>query len=48
MPTIREITAAIEEFAPLALQQSYDNAGLQVGDASPAATGALLCVDVTE
>lgn len=48
MPTIREITAAIEEFAPLALQESYDNAGLQVGDASLAATGALLCVDVTE
>lgn len=48
MPTIRQIIAAIEEFAPLALQESYDNAGLQVGDASLAATGVLLCVDVTE
>lgn len=48
MPTIRQIIDVIEEFAPLALQESYDNAGLQVGDASLAATGALLCVDVTE
>ena len=48
MPAIREIIAAIEEFAPLALQESYDNAGLQVGDDSLTATGALLCVDVTE
>lgn len=48
MPTIRQVIAAIEEFAPLALQESYDNAGLQVGDASLTATGALLCVDVTE
>lgn len=48
MPTIRQIISAIEEFAPLALQESYDNAGLQVGNASEQATGALLCVDVTE
>lgn len=48
MPSIRQITAEIEAFAPLMLQESYDNAGLQVGDDSLAATGALLCVDVTE
>lgn len=48
MPTIRHIIEIIEEFAPLALQESYDNAGLQVGDDSCEATGALLCVDVTE
>lgn len=48
MPTIREIINIIEEFAPLSLQESYDNSGLQVGDASVEATGALLCVDVTE
>ena len=48
MPTIRQITAIIEELAPLQLQESYDNAGLQVGDDSLPATGALLCVDVTE
>lgn len=48
MPTIREIISVIEELAPLSLQESYDNAGLQVGDASCKATAALLCVDVTE
>ena len=29
---IKEITDAIERFAPLALQEEYDNAGLVVGD----------------
>lgn len=48
MPTIREIINIIEEFAPLSLQENYDNAGLQVGDASVETTGALVCVDVTE
>lgn len=46
---IRQITSALEEFAPLALQDGYDNAGLQIGLAKDAeATGALLCLDVTE
>ena len=46
---IRQITGALEEFAPLALQDGYDNAGLQIGLAEEAeATGALLCLDVTE
>ena len=47
--TIRQITSALEEFAPLSLQDGYDNAGLQIGLAEDAdATGALLCLDVTE
>ena len=29
--TIRDIIAPIEAFAPLSLQESYDNAGLVVG-----------------
>ena len=46
---IKEILDALEEFAPLALQDGYDNAGLQIGLAKDAeATGALLCLDVTE
>ena len=46
---IREIIGALEEFAPLSLQDSYDNAGLQIGLTEDAeATGALLCLDVTE
>jgi len=47
MPTIKEIANAIEEYAPLQLQESYDNAGLQVGDPNTTATGALICLDVT-
>ena len=45
---VREITAAIEQFAPLALQESYDNAGLIVGRPDAEVTRALLAVDVTE
>lgn len=35
-------------FAPLPLQESYDNAGLQVGIHEAEVKGALLCLDVTE
>lgn len=45
---IRDIISAIETFAPPALQESYDNTGYQVGNPDAEATGALLCVDVTE
>lgn len=46
---IQEIIGALEQFAPLALQDGYDNAGLQIGLTEDAdASGALLCLDVTE
>ena len=45
---IKEITDAIERFAPLALQEGYDNAGLVVGDPEREVSRALLAVDVTE
>lgn len=45
--TIAEVTSALEAFAPLALQEDYDNCGLQVGNRSAECHGALLCVDVT-
>ena len=46
---IREIIGALEQFAPLSLQDEYDNAGLQIGLTEDAdASGALLCLDVTE
>ena len=46
---IKEIINALERFAPLPLQESYDNAGLQIGlTAEQEASGALLCLDVTE
>lgn len=47
MPKIQEVIEAIECVAPLHLQESYDNSGLQVGDITAEATGALLCVDAT-
>ena len=46
--TIREVIEALEDFAPLPLQESYDNAGLQVGLTEAEVSGALLCLDVTE
>ncbi len=46
---IRDIIAPIEEFAPLSLQESYDNAGLIVGRLDDELQGGvLLAVDVTE
>lgn len=45
---ISEIAAAIESFAPIAYQESYDNCGLQVGDPSMEVKGILLTLDVTE
>lgn len=45
---VRDVAAAIEEFAPLSLQESYDNAGLIVGRMDDEVQRALLAVDVTE
>ena len=40
--------SALEQFAPLPLQESWDNAGLQVGLTEAEVSGALLCLDVNE
>ncbi|MDR2824030.1 MAG: Nif3-like dinuclear metal center hexameric protein [Prevotellaceae bacterium] len=48
MTKIKEICRLIEQFAPPLLQESYDNSGLLVGSPDADASGALLCVDVTE
>ncbi|MCD8296870.1 MAG: Nif3-like dinuclear metal center hexameric protein [Prevotella sp.] len=45
---IREVVDALERFAPLPLQEGFDNAGLQVGLTEEEVSGALLCLDVTE
>jgi dinuclear metal center YbgI/SA1388 family protein len=45
---VQEICTVLEEFAPLALQESYDNAGLQVGKRTDTINGILLCIDITE
>ena len=48
MIRIKDVLKELEQYAPLPLQESFDNAGVQVGDVSQLATGALLCLDVTE
>lgn len=46
---VKEVIDALEQFAPLPLQDDFDNAGLQVGlPETDDVTGALLCLDVTE
>ena len=45
---IKEVIDALERFAPLPLQEGFDNAGLQVGLTETEVSGALLCLDVTE
>ncbi len=46
--TVKSICELIEEVAPLALQESYDNAGLLVGDSQMEVTSVLVCIDITE
>ena len=45
---VKSICDLIEEVAPLALQESYDNAGLLVGDSQMEVTSVLVCIDITE
>src|SRR5665647_805339 len=46
--TVKSICELIEEVAPLALQESYDNAGLLIGDSQMEVTSVLVCIDITE
>ena len=45
---IKQVLDALEQFAPLPLQESWDNAGLQLGLTEAEMSGALLCLDVNE
>ncbi len=45
---IKDVLRALERFAPLPLQEGWDNAGLQIGLTEAEASGALLCLDVNE
>ena len=45
---IQQVLDALEQFAPLPLQESWDNAGLQLGLTEADVSGALLCLDVNE
>ena len=46
--TISHITDYLETFAPPALQEHYDNAGLQTGQGSWDCTGIICCLDAIE
>ena len=46
--TVKDILNCITEVAPLQWQESYDNAGLQVGDLDAETHKALICLDITE
>src|SRR5258708_16917014 len=48
MPTIKEVTSYLETIALPALQESYDNAGLIVGNAAEEVRGVLISLDCTE
>lgn len=45
---VQDICNYIEEIAPLGYQESYDNAGLLVGNPKTELTGGLITLDVTE
>lgn len=45
---IKDLTAALEAWAPRSLQEDYDNSGLQVGDPDTEVSSALVCLDCTE
>jgi dinuclear metal center YbgI/SA1388 family protein len=45
---IKEILKTLEEFAPLQLQESYDNSGLVIGNPETETTGILCTVDITD
>ena len=45
---LKEITSYLENLAPLSLQESYDNAGLIVGNNNDEISSVLIALDVTE
>lgn len=46
--TVKEIADYIESFAPLSMQENYDNAGLIVGATDMNVSNVLVCLDSTE
>lgn len=45
---VSEITSFLEQFAPLGLQEAYDNSGLHIGHGSQNVSKALITLDVTD
>jgi dinuclear metal center YbgI/SA1388 family protein len=48
MPSVGQFTQLLEQWAPLALQESYDNAGLLIGNNEQEVRGILVSLDCTE
>lgn len=48
MNKIKDIISYLEDFAPLSLQEDYDNAGLIIGNKNRECTGIIICLDSTE
>jgi dinuclear metal center YbgI/SA1388 family protein len=48
MPTVRQIIDIIDQIAPFALAESWDNSGLQVGDYAWSVSKVLIALDVTD
>ncbi len=48
MTTVRDIVRSIEEYAPVSLQEKYDNTGLQLGNPDAEVKSVLVCLSVTE
>ena len=48
MPVLKDVIHFLESFAPLSLQESYDNAGLITGDVNTEINTVLITLDVTE
>jgi len=44
---IKELVNSFEEFAPVALQEDFDNSGLQIGNPENDIKGVLICIDIT-
>ena len=45
---LQHIIDALEQIAPTALQEDFDNCGLLVGQRQADINGILLCIDVSE
>jgi len=45
---IAEVIKCLEDFAPVSLQEDYDNAGLIIGNADDDCKGIITTLDVTE
>ena len=45
---IQDVCVAMEKWAPIAWQESYDNSGLLVGQRDAPLTGVLISLDCTE